>query len=85
MTGSAVGVIVSVGRGVDVTVGVGMSVTVSEGEGVNTSVAGTLVDVSTGMGEGEAVGFPVVELQPLVIRITKISIYELLALIFLFY
>jgi hypothetical protein len=85
MTGSAVGAIVSMGRGVDVTVSVGMSVTVGEGRGVITSVEGTLVDVSTGRGEGEAEGFPFVELQPLVIRITKISRYGLLALIFLFY
>jgi len=79
-------VIVSVGRrGVDVTVNVGIGVNVRGRKGVNTSVEGTLVDVSTGMAEGEAVGLPFVELQALVIRITKMSTYELLFLIFLFY
>ena len=67
------------------TVSVGLAVSVREGRDVNTSVEGTLVDVSTDMAEGEAVGFLFVELQALVIRITKMSTYELLFLIFLFY
>jgi hypothetical protein len=84
-TGSGVGAIVSEGRGVVVTVSAGMSVTVGEGRGVNISVAGIPVAVSTGRDEGEAVVFPFVELQALIISITKMSVYELLALIFLFY
>jgi len=78
-------VIVSVGRGVDVTVNVGIGVIVRVGAGVNTSVEGILVDVSTGMAEGEAVGFLFIELQALVIRIAKMSTYELLFFIFLLY
>jgi len=78
-------VIVSVGRGVDVTVSVGVGVGVRVGERVNTSVAGTMVDVFAAMGEEEAVGLPLVELQALVIRITRMSTYELLAFIFLLY
>jgi hypothetical protein len=74
-----------VGGSLDVTVNVGMGVNVREGRGVNTLVAGRLVDVSTGMAEGEAVGFSFVELQALVIMITKMRTYELLFLIFLFY
>ena len=79
------GVIVPMGRGVDVNVSVWTGVTVSEGRGVNTPVAGMLVAVSTGRGEGEAVGFPLVESQALIISITKMSMYGLLALILLFY
>jgi len=48
-------------------------------------VAGTLVDVFAAIGEEEAVGLPLVELQALVMRITKTSTYKLLAFIFLLY
>jgi hypothetical protein len=78
-------VIVSVGRAVDVTVSVGVGASVRVGERVNTSVAGTMVDVFAATGEDEAVGLPFVELQALVIRITKMSTYELLAFISLLY
>ena len=76
-TGTGVDVIVSVGTGVDVTVRVGRD--------VNGSVEGRPVEVSAGMDEGEAVGLPVVELQALSIRITKMSAYMFLTFIFLLY
>jgi hypothetical protein len=71
------------GRGVAVRVSVGVGVNVRVGGGVNVSVAERLVDIAIGL--GEAVGLPLVELQALVIRITKMSTYELLAFIFLLY
>ena len=69
--------IVSVGGGVDVTVRVG--------RGVHSSVEGRLVDVFAGTDDGEAVGLPVVELQALSIRITKMNAYMFLTFIFLLY
>jgi hypothetical protein len=62
-----------------------VDVTVRVGRGVNSSVEGRLVEVSTGMGEREAVGLPFVELQALSIRITKMSTYLFLTFIFLLY
>ena len=77
--------IVSVGRGVDVTVSMGNGVNARVGEGVNASVEGRLVDVFAAMGEAEAGGLALVELQAFVKRITRINTYELLAFILVLY
>jgi hypothetical protein len=80
-----VGVIVSVGRGVDVTVSVGFGVNVRVGEGEIVSVEGMLVDGSAGMGEDEAVGFPLFALQAFVTKLIKTSTYKVFTFICLFY
>jgi len=74
-----------VGRDVDVTVRMGIGVNVRVGVCVKVSVEGRLVDVSATIGEEGAVGLPLVELQALVMRITKTSTYKLLVFIFLLY
>ena len=84
-TGRSVGVIVSARRGVDVTVRVGIGVNVRVGVCVKVSVEGRLVDISAAIGEEEVVGLPLVELQALVMRITKTSTYKILTFIFLLY
>ena len=62
----------------DVTVNVGIDVNVRVGRGVNVSVGGTLVDVSAGMGEGEAVCVPSLKLQARIVIINKMRRYDFL-------
>jgi hypothetical protein len=70
---------------VDVTVNAGIGVYVRVGSGVNVSVEGTLVDVSAGMGEGEAVCVPSLKLQARIVRINKMRRYDFLFFTFSLY
>jgi hypothetical protein len=68
-----VDVVVSIGRGVKVKVKAGIDVKVSD--------RGTLVDVSTTMGEEEAVGLSLLRLHARVVVIKRMSKYKFLIFI----
>ena len=59
----------------------GRGVAVGERGGVSVSVEGRLVGVFAGMGEGEAVGFPLVALQAFMIKLIRASLYKVFTII----